>query len=167
LPQRLNWIATAALVCAMALAPRLSCAQEGKQTRIHAVFQGFYERIRPGYMAGITTEDLNLILSGANDVHEDITSSNALATQSWNKETKLGGSVWRVDGPHRIIGTQHFPQSIRTFTIEVSGTSCKARWEQTLLPGFTEYYIYSIVIHQYAYYKQARMVSSTCEIGSS
>jgi hypothetical protein len=142
-------------------------AQQGKETRIHAVFQGYYERIRPGYMAGITSEDLNLILSGANDVHEDITSTNALATQSWNKETKLGGSIWRVDGPHRIIGTQHFPQSIRTFTIEVSGTSCKARWEQTLLPGFTEYYIYSIVIHQYAYYKQARMVSSTCEISSS
>jgi len=160
-------IVIAALVCATQLSPGPSQAQQGKQTRIHAVFQGYYERIRPGYKAGITTEDLNLVLSGANDIREEFTSSNALATQSWNKDTKLGGSVWRVDGPHKIVGTQRWPQSVRTFTIEVNGTNCNARWEQTLLPGFSEYYIYSIVIRQYAYYKQARMVSSTCEISSS
>jgi len=142
-------------------------AQQGKETHIHAVFQGYYERIRPGYLAGITTEDLNLVLSGANDVREAITSTNALASQTWNAESKLGGSVWKVDGPHRITGTQRYPQSVRTFTIEVTGAGCTASWKQTLLPGFTEYNIYSIVLRQYAYYRQARMVSSTCEIGSS
>jgi hypothetical protein len=157
----------AALVCATQLPPGPGHAQQGKQTRIHAVFQSYYERIRPGYMAGIVTEDLSLVLSGANDVREDFTSSNASATQSWNKDSKLGGSVWRVDGPHKIVGTQRMSQSIRTVTIEVNGTNCNARWEQSLLPGFSEYYIYSIVLRQYAYYKQARMVSSTCEISSS
>jgi hypothetical protein len=144
-----------------------SYAQQGKETRIHAVFQGYYERIRPGYLAGITTEDLNLVLSGANDVKEARTSTNPLASQTWNVESKLGGSVWRVDGPHRIIGTQRMPQSVRTFTIEVNGNGCTASWKQILLPGFTEYNIYSIVLRQYAYYRQARMLGSTCEISSS
>jgi hypothetical protein len=144
-----------------------SIAQQGKETHIHAVFQGYYERIRPGYMAGITTEDLNLVLSGANDVRVATTATNAHASQTWNVESKLGGSVWKVDGPHRIIGTQRLPQSVRTFTIEVVGTGCTASWKQTLLPGFAEYNIYSIVLRQYAYYRQARMVSSTCEISSS
>ncbi|HXW21052.1 MAG TPA: hypothetical protein VEK35_11160 [Roseiarcus sp.] len=160
-------IVITALVCATQLSPGPGHAQQGKQTRIHAVFQNYYERIRPGYKAGIVTEDLSLVLSGANDVREDFTSSNALATQSWNKDTKLGGSIWRVDGPHKIVGTQRMPQSIRTVTIEVNGTNCNALWEQNLLPGFSEYYFFSIVLRQYAYYKQARMISSTCEISSS
>jgi hypothetical protein len=142
-------------------------AQQGKETHIHAVFQGYYERIRPGYMAGIVTEELNLVLSGANDIRETRTAANALASHTWNAESKLGGSVWRVDGPHRIIGTQRLSQSVRTFAIDVTGTGCTASWKQTLLPGFTEYNVYSIVLRQYAYFRQARMVSSTCEISSS
>jgi hypothetical protein len=158
--------AKAALLFAFVQVSTQSFAQQANETRIHAVFQGYYERVRPGYQAGITTEDLHLVLSGTNNVREVITSSNALASQSWNVESKLGGSVWSVDGPHRIVGRQRLPQSIRTFTIEVSGTECKASWKQTLLPGFVEYNIYSIVLRQYAYYRQARMVSSTCEISN-
>jgi hypothetical protein len=157
-------IAICAIVQLSALAPAV--AEQGKETKIHAVFRGYYERIRPGYMAGITTEELTLVLSGANDVRELKTSTNPLATQSWDKETKLGGSVWRVEGPHRIVGTESWPQNVRTFTIEVQGNSCRASWRQTLLPGFREYNIYSIVLRQYAYYRQARMVSSTCEISN-
>jgi hypothetical protein len=158
-------IAIGALLHLSAVAPAI--ADQGKETRIHAVFRGYYERVRPGYMAGITTEELTLVLSGANDVRELKTSENPLASQSWDKETKLGGGVWRVEGPHRIVGTETWPQNIRTFIIEVQGNSCRASWKQTLLPGFNEYNIYSIVLRQNAYYKQARMVSSTCEISSN
>ena len=49
-------------------------------------------------------------------------------------------------------------------TIDVEGKTCKASWTARLLPGFQEYYIYSIPLGQFAFYKQARMVSSTCEI---
>jgi len=163
-PTKWNAIFALAAMATMATQPSLG---EGKQTHIRAVFQGYYERVRPGYLAGITTESLNLVLSGANDVRQEIVSTNALATQSFEKESKLGGEVWKVEGPHRIVGTQRLPQSVRTFVIEVTGTSCKASWTQALLPGFSEYYIYSIVLRQYAYYKQARMVSSTCEISDS
>ena len=147
--------------------PPLALAEQGKETKIHAVFRGYYERVRPSYLAGIVTEDITLMLTGGNDIHELKTSSNALATQSWNRDEKLGGGVWRVEGPHKIVGTEKWPQSVRTFTIEVDGNSCKASWKQTLLPGFNEYNIYSITLREYAYYKQARMVSSTCEIGNN
>jgi hypothetical protein len=159
-------IALAALTATFSVAAFACAAQEPKTTKIHAVFEGYYERIRPGYSAGITTEEITLVLTGRNKITETRFSHNALASKSFESESTLGGKTWRVDGPHRIVGTQPLPQSIRTFTIEVNGATCKASWVNKLLPGFQEYNIYSIVLGQNAFYKQARMVSSTCDIES-
>ncbi|HLW91106.1 MAG TPA: hypothetical protein VKS78_07385 [Roseiarcus sp.] len=145
----------------------VASAQEGKTTKIHVVFQSYYERVRPGYAEGITTEELTLTLSGANNIQEATKSANALASKVWNATSTLGSYRRRVGGPHRIVGTARHPQSVRTTTIEVNGTTCKASWNEALLPGFQEYNIYSIVLGQYAFYRQARMESSTCEIESS
>jgi hypothetical protein len=138
-------------------------AQEGKSTNIHVVFQGFYERVRPGYAAGITTEKVDLVLSGGNGVQQTLHSSNALADKTFISGQTLGGR-WRVAGPHRLIGTENLPQSTRTMIIDVNGKTCTASWTAQLKPGFQEYNIYSIVLGTFAYYKQARMVSATCEI---
>jgi hypothetical protein len=138
-------------------------AQEGKTTAIHVVFQGFYERVRPGYAAGITTEKLDLVLSGGKNIQQTLNSSNALADKTFITGQTLGGR-WRVSGPHRLIGTENLPQSTRTMIIDVNGKACTASWSAQLKPGFQEYNIYSIVLGSYAFYKQARMVSATCEI---
>jgi hypothetical protein len=37
--------------------PFACIAQADKSTKIHVVFKSYYERIRPGYAAGITTEE--------------------------------------------------------------------------------------------------------------
>lgn len=138
-------------------------AQEPKTTAIHVVFQGFYERVRPGYAAGITTEKLDLVLSGGNNIQQTLNSSNTLANKTFITGQTLGGR-WRVAGPHRLIGTENLPQSTRTMIIDVNAKTCRASWTAQLKPGFQEYNIYSIVLGAYAFYKQARMVSATCEI---
>jgi hypothetical protein len=142
-----------------------SWAQE-RATKIHVVFQNYYERVRPGYAAGTVNEEMTLILSGKNSVQEAYTSSNKLASESWNTGATLGGR-WRVAGPNRLVRVQRRSQSVRTHVIEVNGSTCKASAKFELLHGFSEYDIYSIVLHGPAYYKQARMESSTCEIASN
>ena len=141
-------------------------AQQG-ETKIHVVFQNYYERVRPGYAAGIVTEDMTVILSGKNSVQEVYTSSNRQASQSWNTENALGSGRWRVAGPNKLVKTVRRSQSVRTDVIEVSGSTCTATAKFELLPGFSEYEIYSIVLRAPAYYRQARMESSTCEIKSN
>jgi hypothetical protein len=143
-----------------------SWAQE-RATKIHVVFQNYYERVRPGYAAGTVNEEMTLILSGKNSVQEVYTSSNKLASESWNTSAALGAGRWSVAGPNRLVRVQRRSQSVRTDVIEVNGSTCKASAKYELLPGFSEYEIYSIVLHGPAYYKQARMVSSTCEIASN
>jgi hypothetical protein len=150
----------AIVLCAGALP---AYPQESKTTSIHVVFQGFYERVRPGYAAGITTEKLDLVLSGGNNIQQTLNSSNALANKTFITGQTLGGR-WRAAGPHRLIGTENLPQSTRTMIIDVNGKTCTASWTAQLKPGFQEYNIYSIVLGSYAFYKQARMVSATCEI---
>jgi hypothetical protein len=139
-------------------------AQEAKTTKIHVEFQGYYERVRPGYAAGLVTEKFDLVLSGGKDLQQTINASNALTSKTFVSGQTLGGGRWRVAGPHRLIGTENLPQSVRTMIIDVNGNSCTASWKAQLLPGFQEYYIYSITLGSYAYYKQARMVSATCQI---
>ena len=140
------------------------CAQEGKTTTIHVVFQGYCERVRPGYAAGITTEKFDLVLSGGDSIQQTLNASNALASKTFITEQTLGGNRWRVAGPHRLIGTENLPQSVRTMIIDVEGKTCKASWTARLLPGFKEYNIYSVPLGAFAFYKQTRMVSSSCEI---
>jgi hypothetical protein len=139
-------------------------AQEGKTTKIHVEFQGYYERVRPGYAAGIVTEKFDLVLSGANNLQQTLNASNPLTSKTFVSEQTLGSGRWRVAGPHRLIGTENLPQSVRTMTVDVNGATCAASWKAQLLPGFQEYYLYSITLGSYAYYKQARMVSATCQI---
>jgi hypothetical protein len=141
-----------------------AAAQDAKKTTIHVVFQGFYERVRPGYAAGITTEKFDLVLSGGNSIEQTFNGVNGLASKTFVTGQTLGGGRWRVAGPHRLVGVENLPQSVRTMTIDVSGKTCKASWKAELLPGFAEYNIYSITLGAFAFYKQARMVSSTCEI---
>ena len=141
-------------------------AQQGA-TKIHVVFQNYYERVRPGYAAGIVNEEMTVILSGKNTVQEAYTSSNNQASQSWNTNGALGGGRWRVAGPNRLVRTLRWSQSVRTDVIEVNGSTCKASAKFELLPGFSEYEIYSITLHGPAFYRQARMEGSTCEITSN
>jgi hypothetical protein len=159
----LNWriIVIAALWLGGTLAV---AAQDAKKTTIHVVFQGYYERVRPGYAAGITTERYDLVLSGGNTIQQTFNGSNALASKTFVSGQTLGSGRWRVAGPHRLVGTENLPQSVRTMIIDVNGKTCKASWKAELLPGFQEYNIYSITLGAYAFYKQARMVSATCEI---
>ena len=136
-------------------------------TKIHVVFQMYYERVRPGYSAGPVNEEMTVILSGKNTVTEAFTSSIKQASQSWNTNHALGAGPWRVAGPNRLVKTLRSSQSVRSDVIEVHGSTCKASAKYELLPGFSEYETYSIVLKTQAYYRQARMESSTCEIASN
>lgn len=156
-----------AFTAAMLIAPsQVGFAQQGV-TRIYVVFQNYYERVRPGYAAGIVNEEMTVLLSGKNSVQETYTSSNSQATQSWNSNNTLGSGRWRVAGANKLVRTIRTLQSIRTDVILVSGSSCTASAKFELLPGFSEYEIYSIGLHALAYYKQARMQGSTCAITSN
>jgi len=146
--------------------PFACIAQADKSTKIHVVFKSYYERIRPGYAAGITTEEENITLSHGNQVQETWTSSNGGGTKEWNSTQRLGEDAWHVVSPHKLSKTTHQQQSVRVEIIEFYGTECKASWGVKLLPGFHEYRWYSFVIQGDADYRQARMVSSTCEITS-
>ncbi len=145
---------------------RAGLAQQGV-TQIHVVFQNYYERVRPGYAAGVVSEDMTVVLSGKNSVQEVYTSSNRQASQTWNTENALGSGRWRVAGPNKLAKTSRRSQSVRTDTIEVHGSTCTATARFELLPGFSEYEIYSIGLHAPAYYRQARMETGTCEIKSN
>jgi len=145
-------------------APAAGWAQEGKSVHIHVVFKSYYDRVRPGQLSGVTTEQLNITLSGKNNVQEDIHSSNGKGDQSWSLNRNLGGGVWRVVANNKLEKVEHQKQSVKTTVITTSGSSCTAEWTNKLLPGYREYYIYSIVIHQYAYYSKAYMVSAECSI---
>jgi hypothetical protein len=147
--------------------PFTCIAQADKSAKIHVVFKSYYERIRPGYAAGITTEEENITLSHRNQVQEAWTSSNAAGTNKDSNTTqRLGEDVWHVVSPHKLSKTTRQQQSVRVETVEFYGTGCKASWVVKLLPGFREYRWYSWVIQEDADYRQARMVSSTCEITS-
>ena len=154
------WLA--ALV-AMA-APAAGWAQEGKTTHIHVVFKSYYDRVRPGQLSGVTTEQLNITLSGKNNVREDIHSFNGKGEGSWSHDRNLGGGVWRVVASNKLEKVENLKQSVKTTVITTSGNSCTAEYTHKLLPGYSEYYIYSIVIKQYAYYSKAYMVSAECTI---
>jgi hypothetical protein len=155
-----KWLVATVALCGLSLS---AYPQEAKMTAIHVVFQGYYERVRPGYAAGITTEKVDLVLSAGNNIQQTLNSSNALANKTFITGQTLGGR-WRVAGPHKLIGTENLPQSTRTMDIDVNGKTCTASWTAKLKPGFQEYNIYSIVLGTYAFYKQSRMVSATCEI---
>jgi hypothetical protein len=138
-------------------------ADEGKTTTIHIVFQSYYERVRPTYASGNVVEKLDVAFSGGSNILETLNSSNALANRTFVTGQTLGGK-WHVAGPHRLIGTENLSQSTRTTVIDVNGKSCSASWTARLKPGFQEYNVYSIQLSTYAFYKQTRMVSATCEI---
>jgi len=153
-----------ALAAVMLILPsEAGLAQQGA-TKIHVVFQNYYERVRPGYAAGLVTEDMTVILSGKNSVQEIYNARNPLGSQSWNWEHVLGSGQWRVAGPNKLVKTVRRSQSVRTDVIEVHGSTCTATARFELLPGFSEYEIYSIGLHAPAFFRQARMESSTCEI---
>ena len=161
----MTWNKTIIVLSALWLGGTIAAsAQDAKKTTIHVVFQGYYERVRPGYAAGITTEKFDLVLSGGNSIEQTFNGSNALASKTFVTGQTLGGGRWRVAGPHRLVGVENLPQSVRTMIVDVNGKTCKASWKAELLPGFHEYNIYSITLGAFAFYKQARMVSSTCEI---
>jgi hypothetical protein len=161
------WSLWLILATPMISASNTSLAQQDKVTRIHVTFSSYYERIRPGYGEGTSNEEMNIVLSGNNHIQETSKSTNSLASQSWSGEHTLGDEYWHVSGPHTLIKIQKMSQSVRSTTIEVIGNTCKASWRMTLLPGYKEYYFYSISIKDFAYYRQARMISSTCEIESN
>ena len=152
-----------ALAAVMLILPSQGLAEQGA-TKIHVVFQNYYERVRPGYAAGTTTEDMTVILSGKNSVQEIYNARNPLGSQSWNWGHVLGSGQWRVAGPNKLVKTVRRSQSVRTDVIEVHGSTCTATARFELLPGFSEYEIYSIGLHAPAFFRQARMESSTCEI---
>jgi hypothetical protein len=131
---------------------------------VQRLFRGYYERIRPGYGSGMTTEDETITLSQGNQVQETWTSSNEGGTKEWNSTKRLGEDVWHVVSPNKLSKNSHQQQSVRVEVIEFHGTRCKASWVEKLLPGFHEYRFYSISIQQDADFRQARMASSTCEI---
>ena len=137
------------------------------ETKIHVVFHNYYERVRPGYAAGLVNEEMNVVLSGKNQVSESFTSSNHAASQSWSTSASLGGGRWRVTGPNRVERVLNEPQHTRTDVIEVHGSNCVATSKFVLKPGFSEYDIYSIMLRARAIYKQARMESSECEISTN
>jgi hypothetical protein len=134
----------------------LTYAQGAKTSTIHVVFQGFYERARPGYAAGIATEKFDLVRSGGNNIQQTFNSSTALANKTFITGQTLGGR-WRVAGPHRLVGTEELPQSTRTMIIDVHGKTCTAPWKPKLKQAFN-----SIVLGANA--RQSRVVSATCEI---
>jgi hypothetical protein len=142
----------------------LAASPSVAESRIHVQFKNYYERVRPGYAAGIVDQDFDIRLSGKNEVQETATASNRSARQTWNFNNTLGDDRWKVLASNKLQKTERRRQSVRTTIITVDGDRCSATWNEELLPGFTEYYIYSIMTKSYAYYKQARMVSSQCKI---
>ena len=105
--------------------PHAGWAQQGP-TKVHVVFQNYYERVRPGYAAGTVNKEMTVILSGKNNVQEAYTSSSQQASQSWNTGDTLGAGRWRVAGPNKLVRTLRRSQSVCTDVIEVHGSTCTA-----------------------------------------
>ena len=152
-----------AVAFAFAAAP--AHAQSGEVV-IHVVYHNYYERVRPSQWAGGSDQEMTLILSGKNSVREVFSASYGRFSDSWSSSGTLGEARWRVVGPNLLQRTKDLPQCTRIDTIDIQGDGCQARWEYRLKPGFTEYEIKSVVSKQWAFYSEARMVSSTCDISA-
>lgn len=154
------------IACALFLMPISARGEESKTTKIHIVYQSYYERIRPGYAEGNLTEEMTVLLSPNGHIEELFKSQSPKVSKSWDSQHVLGESQWHVSARNRLTRTKRTTQNVRTDTIVVTGNTCSASWKIELLPGYTEYSIYSITLGEYAFYRQARMLSSTCEIES-
>jgi hypothetical protein len=152
-----------AILLALALEPGQARAGE---TVIHVVYHNQFVRVRPTQWAGDGDQEMTLVLSGKNDVREGFIASSSGFSMSWNSSGMLGDAHWHVIGTNRLQRTKDLPQSTRVDMIDIQGDKCRARWEYRLKPGFTEYEIKSLPSKDWAFYSQARMVSSTCEISA-
>lgn len=163
----------ACVVVAFALATSPARAEQ-RETVIHVVYVNEFARVRPNPWSGSSREELTIVLSGKNDLREEHTDSGSRFSVPPSFNSKLGGDAlapnsgyavrWHVLSATSLQRTVDFPQSTRIDLIEIDGAQCRAKWEQRLKPGFTEYYLYSSFWGGYSFYISAHMVSSTCEI---
>ena len=135
-------------------------------TRIHVVYNIYYERVRPGHAAGPVREEMTLLLTGKNQVREDYQGVAKDGQQSWSTPTSLGGGRWSVAGPNKLVRVIRRSQSVRTDPSLVNGKSCQASTQFERLPGFSEYEAYSVVLRSMAFYSQIRPIDSSCDIQS-
>jgi hypothetical protein len=154
------WRATA---FAFAFAAWPAQAQQG-ETVIHVVYHNFYDVVRPVVWAGSVDQEMTVVLSGKNNVREDFSASAAGHSNTWNSNATLGGARWRVLDSHHLLRTMSLRQSTRIDTIEIDGEQCRASWKAELKPGFSEYQGWMLTRKQMGFYREERMVSSTCDI---
>jgi hypothetical protein len=154
---------------AIAVVPAVTVwADDGKDVRIHLIFRSYYDQIRPQNGASVATNESMIIISSDKSVREVLRAYSPTHDKSWDMSQTLGGTDWHVDGPHRLVKTTKHEQTTEITIIDVVGTKCKASWESRLLPGFHEHKYINLELGGVpAYFRQARMVSSTCTIESN
>jgi hypothetical protein len=157
------WSAAAVLALTSVASPALGQTQ-GSETVIHVVYHSYFDVLRPIVWAGAVDQEMTVVLSGKNGVKEEFSATAGAISKTWSYNAALGGTHWQVLGPNRLQRTISWPQNTRIDTIEVQGDHCRASWVAQLKPGFSEYQGLGIKSKQLAYFRDERMLSSTCEI---
>lgn len=133
-------------------------------TKIHAAFTLSMHRTTPRDWEGVVLNEIFLEFSGRNIVKEVYHEASKGAQRTADTKSSLGSGKWRILGPHRLQRVDRYPQNIVTVDIEVIGSTCKAQWQSTLLPGFTDHLFPSMTYHQLEHYENPRMEESICTI---
>ena len=142
-------------------------AQAQENTKIQMHFELSIERLTPNPVPrGSVANDVTIVLSGRNDIHEvyDESANAGRLSRHGDSAQTLGSSHWHVIGPHKLERIYRERNNIDSIVVDVQGDRCSAVWKSTLLPGFDVYTFKSMTTHQVESYAKPWMISSTCSI---
>ena len=155
---------------ALALVSSVSCVNAGaasaeKTVKVHAVFNVYYQQIRPTNWAGVVTHDFTLLMSGKNQIHEDYYVTSGKSTKHDERSGSLGAeNLWHVVGPHTLQRIFKWPQNVDVATIYVNGSSCSVAWKEALLLGAKEYAFPDLYGQEIKYYEEPKLMDSQCTV---
>ena len=151
-------------------APQLAFAQAGAGPvtfELQWTFQA--DRIEPNPRNGVMTQfRVAVELSGRNRVSGGVV-RDAVRRQAQDvrvREGQLGGN-WRVVDASTIQGTRELPQSFNIVTITTSGSTCSARVEYRLKPGFQDYKFPMVGTRQMGTFRNVHVGHVSCAVRAS
>jgi hypothetical protein len=155
-----------------AITPSVAQSQANKPVTIRVNYSNVVDRAKPDPKQGIVTNhSLTVTLSGFNNVQEQWDSRSGRSSRQSSSARILGGSeterggTWKVAGPEQLVRRIDYPQNWTVITIRVTGqTSCEAKIDYVLKPGFKIFTFRRLLSREIAYYSRAQALQSTCQI---
>jgi hypothetical protein len=132
----------------------------GTQIRIRADFTAY--RVRPQPRA--TRNQLNFTFTFAPDRSIKEEFSEPGPHKRGGRSESTWGQEFRMMDQNTFQQKIEFRDRIRTITINVTGTDCRATMTIELKPGFSEFEVMSTELGTKAYYRDWKMINSTCAI---